>query len=632
MFGCDILRKLKNLIKKIDQRTFNILSRLKRFVSRIHSIEYYVEKGNHLLDVNDLVKTNKVLDKGLKYYKNSYDLNQLKANVEMQGGNKKKANYYWNIVIKKHAKRASEEDFIQASESLFSDKKSKQGVTVFEKGLKYYPTSVELLKVATLQYVRSKQWVKVKDTLSLLFISETYSLSVNDFINLSYAYYIEDQGVKAEYIIQCGIQEHKNSSALLLFYLDLCIWLKQWDKASNLIKYHTTHFNIEYSDEQLSMFGMVFQLVGDIDKANYFYESKQKGIQNNSFSHEKITLYDNGDTRIDFYKRNTNPGKVIITFDSINMTWNNPSFGFKLLSEQNIDIIAVQKREKGTYLQDLTLENFLDAIQVLVKGYPIRIAYGFSLGAYAALYYTASLECRILALAPRLSIHPVYGRKHLIGVSPFFHDLKLRRNSNIKPIIVYDPKNKIDYNFIHNEAVKAYPKASLVKVPYGGHSMAPHLLRMGLLRQFILTVIDREQVPVYDRKRKVRSANYYRILGLECLKRNKVHWAKDLADRAYDLLPDEPFVVNFKIDTLMRLKEYEAAEECMHIAMKTKPNRLSYRMTIVDIYIAQGNLIKAEKELEHATLKFGNIAEIESKNNKLQKEYEGLVDKQLFFN
>lgn len=41
-----------------------------------------------------------------------------------------------------------------------------------------------------------------------------------------------------------------------------------------------------------------------------------------------------------------------------------------------------------------------------MESYRDKIAYGFSLGAYGALYYTSPVNCRILALSPRLSIHP----------------------------------------------------------------------------------------------------------------------------------------------------------------------------------------------------------------------------------
>src|SRR5699024_8710877 len=155
------------------------------------------------------------------------------------------------------------------------------------------------------------------------------------------------------------------------------------------------------------------------------------------------------------------------TFDSINMEWDKQPFGFSLLKKKNIDIIAVRKRKKQTYQQDLTQEDFYNTVYKLMYFYTDKIAYGFSLGAYSALYYTSLLNCRILSLAPRLSIHPRYGRKNYISKYEFKHNLSIGYNDSISHVIVYDPKNKIDNNFVTREVMESFPNAHLVKIPYG---------------------------------------------------------------------------------------------------------------------------------------------------------------------
>src|SRR5699024_11124607 len=161
-------------------------------------------------------------------------------------------------------------------------------------------------------------------------------------------------------------------------------------------------------------------------------ENETSDKQSN-LTREKLTIFDNGETRIDFYKSPKETKKVIVTFDSIYMKWDNPPFGFKLLSEQNIDIIAVQKKHKKIYHQDLSLEDFVEVVGDLVKKYQYKYSYGFSLGGYSALYYTGVFDFRILALAPRIPIHPVYGQKKEIGTAPFLHQLSLKSNENLEP-------------------------------------------------------------------------------------------------------------------------------------------------------------------------------------------------------
>lgn len=626
------MTKIKRFIMKIDQNSFKILPRLKRFFLRIHPVKEYLKRCNQCLDNNEPFKAVIVLKKGLIHYPNSYYLNRKKAIIEVEIGNEKQAKNHWKIVLKKHEKKASKADYIEATKNLLALKEEKQAQFVLEQGLRSYPNSIELLNMVSELYIQAKKWRNVTVTLSKLFLLDKYTPTVEDFINLSHAYYKENDD-KAEYLIQQGIKEYSGSSKLLLSYIHLSIQLKKWKNASYLIRFLSDHFDIEYSNTHNKLFGMVHQVLGDKEKADIFFDyvlKNNQSIPKESVSHKKITLFDNGESRIDFYKRNTKTNKVIITFDSLNMTWDKPSFGFKLLSEQNVDIIAVQKRQKKTYHQDMSLDNFLDTVEKLVSLYKTRISYGFSLGAYSVIYYTGALDCTILSLAPRLSIHPVYGKKAEIGETPFHHNLSLRKNEHVKPIIVYDPKDKIDYLFIKNEVLKAYPQAHLVKIPYGGHSMGPHLLRMGLLKEFILTVIEDDQIPVYNRKRKTKSANYYRLLGRECFRRKKVRWAKELSDCAYELLPEDPLVVKLKVDILLENEQYEEAEYYMHMALKDKAKRLSYRMTLIDIYILQGNLLKAEEELEYSAVLLGEQEQIVAKRIKIQNEYQNSVKRFVF--
>src|SRR5699024_6912071 len=304
-----------------------------------------------------------------------------------------------------------------------------------------------------------------------------------------------------------------------------------------------------------------------------------------------------------------------------------PSFAYKLLSRQNIDIIAVQKRQKKKYHQDLSLETFVDVVGNLVKNYQYKYSYGFSLGAYSALYYCSVLDFTILALAPRLSIHPIYGRKKEIGSVPFLHRLKLKPNNNIKPIIVYDPKDKVDSTYVEKEVLGAIPNAHLIKATYGGHGIAPHLLRMGFLKEFILNVILEDKNPDYEQEKRSLSANYCRLLGNKCLKRNKVNGANKFAERAYELLPENSRVIMFRTDVYIKMKMLAAAEALLQDSIKLKPKNISFRMKLVDVFILQGELIFADRELKIAEDIFGSKPQIVNKNRKLEKAIQMAIEK-----
>src|SRR5699024_1992289 len=114
-------------------------------------------------------------------------------------------------------------------------------------------------------------------------------------------------------------------------------------------------------------------------------------------------------------------------------------------------------RRKKTYQQDLTQEDFNHTLNKLVQGYEDKIAYGHSLGGYLSLYYASNLNCRILSLAPRLSIHPKFGRKSFVNEYPFNHNESNNYNDKISPIVVYDPKSPVDNKYVNEEVLKKFP-------------------------------------------------------------------------------------------------------------------------------------------------------------------------------
>lgn len=603
------MNKIIKLIKKADQKFFRLIPKLRKTILPIRPVDYFIQKYETYMSAGKSQKGLQVVNNGLKYYSGNLHLNKIKATIETRNGNKQIAKRHWQIIIKKHAQDLMYNDFIKVAENLWYLREDKAAMKVLKKGLYYHPNSIDLLKLISKKHIEKKDWEQVINYMAKLFSYDKYKPEVDDYIELSKAYYKRNKIERAEYILQKGIEENENSRKLLISYVEYAISLYKWELASKLITHLAEIHTLELEVEQKMIYGMTYQLAGKKEKADNIYNdiliNPSERIES-QFSHQKITIFDNGESRIDFYKCNTKTDKAIITFDSINMTWNNLPFGYKLLSKQNIDIIAVQKRKPKTYQQDLSLEEFLKAVKPLANTYSTLISYGFSLGAYSALYYTGNLDCQILALSPRLSIHPIYGKKSLIGKIPFYDNLRLSRNEDISPIIVYDPKNTMDNAYVNNEVLIAYPDAQLVKIPYTGHRMGPNLLQMGLLKEFILTVIHEDKTPVYNRKAKVHSASYYRHLGIECLKRGKITWATAIINRAYELLPGDINIVKLKVEMLIIEGKYKEAEDTLHRNLESKPNRLSSRIALIDFYIEQKELLKADRILNESRPFFKN--------------------------
>ncbi|WP_153017249.1 tetratricopeptide repeat protein [Alkalihalobacillus trypoxylicola] len=395
---------------------------------------------------------------------------------------------------------------------------------------------------------------------------------------------------------------------------------KTWESAiDEQIKY------VEHSLDNLEAkikLSILYRVSGNYSEfsklfSNILLEEKEY-LKDDKLGYRKLVLYDNGQSRIEFYKKLQHTERVIITFDSIFMTWDNPSFAFKLLSEQNMDIIAIRKKEKSTYQQDLSQEEFIEVVSPLMQGYTDKMAYGFSLGAYNTLYYASMLDCRIMAMSPRLSIHPEYGRTKIIPKFKMLDNELLPKNPKIKPIIVYDPKNSLDKRYVKEGILPSFPNATEVKIPYVGHGLAPQLLKMGLLKSFVYDFLQ-NKTPVYDRAKKIKSNTYYTNLGNACYQRNKLNWALNLVNKSIELESKSKEATKLKIKILKKQTRIKDACSFAKEAIHRIPNNLDLRLYLVDIFIELGEYLKADDEIKRCIHKFGE-------NYSIRKRIKNLKD------
>lgn len=249
----------------------------------------------------------------------------------------------------------------------------------------------------------------------------------------------------------------------------------------------------------------------------------------NRFIHCKEVIFDNGNTSVEYYYK-PNSEILFITFDSVNIKKEDEPFGLRFLRTLDVDILAFRKRKKHGYATDFSYEMFDEVVRDIHPKYKRKIAYGFSLGAYAILYYASRIDCEIFAIAPRIPAHPIYGTKVKNKVS-FNHDLHLKFNDKIKPVIAYDPYNKIDDKYFKNEIITNFPNLNLIKSNYAGHKVAQYYVQMNVLKQMVLSIYNGEDVK-YDKKLRVNSVQYLSILSEVCLNKKKYKWASDIADKA----------------------------------------------------------------------------------------------------
>lgn len=583
----------------------------RKFLNGVGNVK---RKEGHYIKVSN--KGLEALEEGLTYYPDSVVLNRMMAEYYYKNKIWDKSVHYWKKVIENQGNKPNIKDYIGIGKTFNEKKLYSRTIEVmsdlFMKGYK----NLEAEYIMAKTYGLNQDYKKAISLWEKVFQNKRFKAVNEDYLDLAENYIKVQNYDKAEEILQKGLEKYKNA-AIISELVDVSLVLQNWDKALKYLKQYQAWDKEKRKTLEVDMqISMVQQLLGNYTVA----DEKLKSVLNNEIinkEYQKLNIFDNGETKVEFYKKFEKNKKVIIVFDSINITWERKPFAFKLLLRQDVDIIAVRKRKKS-YFQDFTFEDFYKTVNKLVSGYEKKYAYGFSLGAYASMYYASKLNCKILALSPRLSIHPDFGKNVQKGKG-FMHEREFQFNKNIEPIIVFDPKNKLDDNYI-NKGIKPYfPKAHFIESEYSSHAVAPHLLEMGILKEFVIKFLE-DEIPYYDKKLRRKSSSYYRVLGDACFKRNKPKWALNLVEHSIYLNVDDSLNMRLKIHVLNRLSKYKEAVNFARYCKQIKKNDRTIRSLLIDSLAYMGDWDGAKKEIDEYKQKFGETPGIIKKEQEVKRK------------
>lgn len=205
---------------------------------------------------------------------------------------------------------------------------------------------------------------------------------------------------------------------------------------------------------------------------------------------------------------------MLITFGAVSSGITARGWGTEFSLKQGYDNIYVAQRE-GSQYQDLPLEDFRQAVAPVAAQYDRVITYGASLGGYAAIYYGGVIDAEIVSVSPHNSAHPLIHRQSFRKL-PFAH-AEIRDNpvSSRMLTVVYDPTLPNDVAFIDYLVRPAYPDLREVEFPHGGHALLNTLKVDGVLKDFVVPLLERgEVVPVELRRQgsRIWNAEYGRDL------------------------------------------------------------------------------------------------------------------------
>ncbi|WP_368658037.1 tetratricopeptide repeat protein [Metabacillus halosaccharovorans] len=510
--------------------------------------------------------------------------------------------------------------YAKLGEAYLSNSQLQKAYELLKEGLDRYPKNHKITKQLASLYMEKKEWKKASSYWRItLKRNKEEENSDNIYINLGKSLRLSEQFEDAEKILSEGINLYPNNRKLRFEIAQLYMDLKDWKLALNywedLIETHGSHASLSAKVNHT----ITMQITGK-KLNNDFLEENSLDIKiKYKNGYKKIILFDNGESRIEFYKNlYKQSDTVCVTFDPWKHLWNKEPFAYQFLIKQGIDIIAVRKRREDTFHQDLTIEEFQTTISSLCQTYRHQVVYGSSLGAYCALYYGPVLNCQILAFSPRNPGHPVFGIPLKYKVD-FKHDLTINAHSHLSPIISYDPKDTVDNNYVEKELINAFPNATFLKCEYAGHTTIKYFLEIGELKSIVLSVLNGEELKVINRKNRSKSSEYLGTLGKECLKRNKYNWALSLSNRALELETKNKDAIILKIDALKELDKTEQAASFTEEAIKVLPKNKKIRLSLIDLYITLDNKEKAMQEIEKAIEDFPDSTVFLLRKNTIQE-------------
>jgi hypothetical protein len=264
-----------------------------------------------------------------------------------------------------------------------------------------------------------------------------------------------------------------------------------------------------------------------------------------------------------------------VTFASYtdDRTLDRPGFGEEYFRGREVDAIHVLSRDNRWY-QHPELMDALAAAAAMTTGYEKVIAYGSSMGGFAALRYGALCGATVgLALSPQFSVDP--------AVAPFdrrWADDVARiafRDDAALPLlptqyVVFDPRDAHDRR--HFDLFAAHSPTIPLPIVHGGHPVGSYLVETDMLRALLNLVEQGVAEPgaflreLRDRRR--RSGHYFFVLA-DRVPTHRPRQKVALARLAAGTQSDNPLYRSALGRALDAAGDFDAAYEahCQAIAM-----------------------------------------------------------------
>ena len=215
------------------------------------------------------------------------------------------------------------------------------------------------------------------------------------------------------------------------------------------------------------------------------------------------------------YLKGTTDTLVLSFGDLISRAKGNAINAEKSLAKYDYNVIGIMPKQKSWFpLQ--SMQALYEVIESLLSQFQRVVAYGGSMGGYAAIKYSKLLKAdRVVSMVPQYSIDPseVEDRRYTD-----FYDQAVNTGMRIQAgdiaesteyIVVYDPYFDLDREH-YQKIKKLIPHLHTLHLPYTGHDAVAVLANSELLNDFIKHAFEPTYFYRQIRKVKKNSKFYYR--------------------------------------------------------------------------------------------------------------------------
>ncbi|MBB5690029.1 thioredoxin-like negative regulator of GroEL [Roseomonas alkaliterrae] len=266
-------------------------------------------------------------------------------------------------------------------------------------------------------------------------------------------------------------------------------------------------------------------------------------------------------------------------------------WGIGLARREEVDVIGIAARD-FTWFPPAAMAELLPVIRATAR--PEAVAYGFSMGGYAALKYGRALGARgVLALSPQYSIDPADGTVGRRGLT--YYDPALHAGMRVTPgeypdpaLLIWDPLVGPDDR--HARAIAALPGIRPLPLRMAGHATPAVLAETRRIVPVAEALLagDAARAAAIIREARRQAPTVLSALVPVLQARGRDRWAEAARRRMADARPNRARAIEAEARARARLGDAAGELRALRRWVAAAPGDLEPRLRLVETLLAAG--------------------------------------------